>query len=98
MKKTGLVLAVTAAAMFVAGCATQGTDSSVAPAQPVPVAAQPANSCKNMSSCKGKSTKKRHKRAKKASENNSAQQQGTDTSAAASSTSVTPGSDTPSSN
>lgn len=59
MKKTGLVIAATAAALFVAGCATQAETSAP---QPAPVS-QPANACKGMSSCKAvakKYHKKRH--------------------------------------
>lgn len=59
MKKTGLVLAATAAALFVAGCATEA-DTSANSVQPAPVVAQPEASCKGMSSCKAKVVKKHH--------------------------------------
>lgn len=56
MKKTGLVIAAAAAALFVTGCATQ---AETAAPQPAPVA-QPANACKGLSSCKA--VKKHHKK------------------------------------
>lgn len=59
MKKTGLVIAATAAAVFVAGCSTQADTSSNMQPVPAPVA-QPANACKGMSSCKGKTAVKKH--------------------------------------
>ncbi|OGT17064.1 MAG: hypothetical protein A3I12_07580 [Gammaproteobacteria bacterium RIFCSPLOWO2_02_FULL_38_11] len=46
--KTGLVIAVAAAALFVAGCATQGT-----PCGTCGTATQAACACKGMNSCKG---------------------------------------------
>lgn len=63
--KTGLALAVTAAALFVAGCATQGTDGSCCPAPtpccatPAPCCPTPCNSCKGKVCCKQKCCKKR---------------------------------------
>lgn len=59
MKKIGLVLAAAAATLFVAGCATQGTDSgnnASASAQPAAVA-QPAAGCKGKSACKSAKAK-----------------------------------------
>lgn len=53
MKKTGLVLAAAAAALFVAGCASQGTPTG-SQCAPAPVV-QPAACCKGAVSCKGKS-------------------------------------------
>ncbi len=94
MKKTGLVIAAAAAALFVAGCS-----SSTEPcATPVPVAtsscdAAPVTSCKGASSCKGHSGckevthhrhhRKHHRRhhhriAKKVAEPNTNSEQGND--------------------
>lgn len=65
----GLVIATTAATMFLAGCATQGTtdngSGTTAPATTATVA--PKNSCKGMSQCKGMNgCKGKAKKAKKA--------------------------------
>lgn len=62
MKKTGLALAVTAAALFVTGCATQGPDGSCCPA-PAPAACCPAPCAPCCNSCKGRcACGKRHRK------------------------------------
>jgi uncharacterized lipoprotein YajG len=66
MKTRGLILAAAAASLMLAGCATQGATDNTSTAQPAP-AAETANTCKGMSSCKGNSCKAvSKKRAKKA--------------------------------
>jgi hypothetical protein len=68
MKKRGFMVAAAAAALLLAGCATQGTteNASTTVAQPVPVA-ETANACKGMGQCKGMKAKKhkKHRKAKK---------------------------------
>jgi hypothetical protein len=59
-----MIIAATAATLFLAGCATQGTDNASGSrfttgnscGGPAPV----ANACKGMTSCKGKRAAKRH--------------------------------------
>lgn len=71
MSTRSLLIAATAATLFLAGCATQGTSdngsgsfTTTNSCGKAPVAA-PANTCKGMASCKHKKAKKRHHMKKK---------------------------------
>lgn len=78
MKKTSLVIAATAAALFVAGCATQAETTTPAPVS------QPANACKGMSSCKAAPKKHRkHHHAAAAQQQQTQQQSANDAANAA---------------